>query len=262
MGLIKKINESLKAGKSKKGSRIDKMTSEEFLALNDTADVPALFIETEWFEALSETEKQRILKTMNQVDDSDLPNKDFKSTKVTPRKLESSKKIQLFPKSNLFKIIYKVPKPANSEEVEFMRAMAYIGASDLEQKGEVTKLNIVVIKSNGEQILFEGVDVFRTKDGKYYINFNGYIGLDIPKELLSVHAKFNSPGSKNSSGVKGQKTLSAEQIVSDCREINIRRMYNYEYMLFQEKKRQQLQVKRKEELKKLADEAIVNDQWV
>ncbi len=240
MKLLIKLKERF-GKQEKQQEQIELMTSEQYFQEMEKLGGRVHGSSQKWYASLTEEEKARIIRTMNEVCCGDISKQ-----QINPQYIHMDK----FPVNNLVDLRYNVDPEGADRYIE-MTAKGFLLAADNSKIGKTAKeLDIVVVKSNGEQFLYKGVDV--CGDGDYMdfaLSFCGYHVRGINRKLLTHYCKGAYPTDTTYTELKEQKFISAEEVVQRLRYKNILEMYEYELENYKANKVQRTADKNLKQLK-------------
>lgn len=229
MAIFQKIIKPAKEVKAGVKQQSRKMTSMEYFK---AVEGKAMDCDCEgymrWYRSLSSTEKQRINKIINAAPYNNAGlNRLLDGCVVDAQKVQSEN-IKNLPIKNLVPLRF-VEQDSQIGEMYF-RATGFVVCTEESSKAQEfpSKLDVVVIRSNGDVFKCKGVKVFKQGANRYYLNFNGYTSFELDKNLLKKYCKGVYDNGQRVHDLPKSEFVTLEDVVSRDSDTNIHMMHDYE----------------------------------
>lgn len=190
-----------------------------------------------WYQSLSSEEKQRVNHVINSVSSGvSLLNRSLPRCSIVDGRRVSSGRIEVLPIKNLIPLRY-VSQDSKKVEMTF-RATGFVVCADEKEKAKDIpgKLDIVVIKSNGELFKYCGVNVLKQGQDRYYLNFNGFTSFELDKTMLRKYSKGIYNKGQALKDLPDSEFILLEDIIDKSWDLNIHKAHDYEAAQYKKSK--------------------------
>jgi len=191
-----------------------------------------------WYNALCEAEKQRVHRIIDGVSPKQsFLNCSLQMSKCTNVKKVTPGRVSDLPIKNLIHLRYIGYDKKIGDMV--LKATCFAVCSDEKEKSKDIpgKLDLIVIRSNGDLLKYTGVEVLKQGMNRYYLNFNGYTSFELDKMLLRKYCKGVYEDGQELKDLPQREFMPLQKIIDrDC-DINIHKVYDYEAAYYVKGKR-------------------------